>query len=144
MKQKKKDNEQHRRNSNRFWKNINVRDLKVTKKLHVSSIFKRKNLANTLKSYSMSNLCTKYKILQKVKILQQKHLAKGNNVNQKSSTLTQCFNLFNQKTSSSPHLCMYCLQTWFRTSVHDVANLDIYVAVGKKNISRVFTGVSIS
>ena len=72
----------------RFQKNTNLKDAKVTKKLHVSSIFKRHSLANTLKSYAMRNLCTKYKILQKVQILQQKHKAKGMNVNQKSSILT--------------------------------------------------------
>ena len=51
------------------------------KKVHVSSIFKKQNIGNTLKSYAMSNLRTKYKILQKVKILQQKQKAKGINMN---------------------------------------------------------------
>ena len=46
------------------------------------------------------------------------------NVNQKSSALIQCLNVFNQKTSSGPiYICTLCLQTWFRTSVHDVTNL---------------------
>ena len=72
----------------------------------------------------MSNLCTKYKILQKVKILQQKQKAKRTNVNQKSNTLTQCLHVFNQKTSSGPiYVCTVCLQTWFRTSVHNVVNV---------------------
>ena len=61
------------------------------KKSHVSSILMKQNLANALKSYAMSNLCTKYKILQKAKRI---------NVNQKSNTLTQCLHVFNQKTSS--------------------------------------------
>ena len=31
---------------------------------------------------------------------------------------------FNQKTSTGPiYVCTVCLQTWFRTSVHDVTNL---------------------
>ena len=94
------------------------------KKLHVSSILKKQNLANTLKSYAMSNLRTKYKILQKVKILQQKQKSKGINVNKKGYTLIQCLHVFNEKTSSGPiYVCTVCLQTWFRTSVHNVANL---------------------
>ena len=76
VKEKKKNCEQQRRNLN-----LNVKNTKWIKKIHVSSIFKKQNLANTLKSYAMSNLCTKYKILQKVKILRQKHKAKGINVN---------------------------------------------------------------
>ena len=69
----------------------------MTKKLHLYSTFKKQNLTNTLKSYAMRNLQTKYKILQRVKIMQQKHIARAKNVNQKSSTLTQCLNVFNQK-----------------------------------------------
>ena len=47
-----------------------------------------------------------------------------NECNQRSITLTQCLNVFNQKTCSGPiSVCTVCLQTWFRTSVHDVANL---------------------
>ena len=45
------------------------REKKVTKKLHVYGMFKKQNLADTLKSYAMRNLQTKYKILQKVKIM---------------------------------------------------------------------------
>ena len=82
------------------------------------------NLANTLKSYAMCNLQTKYKILQKVKIMQQKQISKGINTNQKSITLTQCLKVFNQKTSTGPiYVCTVCLQTWFQTSVQDVTNL---------------------
>ena len=136
LKEKRKNNKQERRNLNRFQKNTNVKDRKVTKKLHLSSIFKKQNLANTLKSYAMSNLRTKYRILQKVKILQQKHTAKGINMNRESSTLTQCLNIFNQKTCSGPiYVCTVCLQTWFRTSVHDVANLTF------KHISSVHRGM---
>ena len=81
----------------------------------------------------MSNLHTKYKILRKVKILCQKRIAKGINVNQKSSTLTQCLNIFNQNTSSGPiYVCTVCLQTWFRTSVHDVANLTFKSQLEKR------------
>ena len=72
----------------------------------------------------MRNLQTKYKILQRVKIMRQKHRARAMNVNRKSSTLTQCLNVFNQKTSSGPiYICTVYLQTWFRISVHDVTNL---------------------
>ena len=60
VKEKKKSHEQQRRN---------LKNTKWTNKFHVSSIFKKQNLVNTLKSYAMSNLHTKYKILQKVKIL---------------------------------------------------------------------------
>ena len=105
----------------------------MTRKLHVSIIFKRQNLSNTLKSYAMSNLHTKYKILEKVKILRQKQIAKGMNVNQESGTLTQCLNVFDQKTSSGPiYVCTACLQTWFRTSVHDVANLTFKLQMEKR------------
>ena len=84
----------------------------------------------------MSNLCAKYKILEKVKILQQKHKAKGMTVNQKSSTLSQCLKIFNQKRSSGPiYVCTVCLQTWFRTSVHDVANLTFKSQLEKKELS---------
>ena len=94
---------------------------KVTKKLHIYGMFKKQNLADTLKSYAMRNLQTKYKILQRVKIMQQKYKDRAMNVNRKSSTLTKCLNVFNQKTSSGPiYVCTVCLQTWFRTSVHDV------------------------
>ena len=119
VKEKKKYHEQKRRN---LIRNLNVKNTKLTNKLHVSSIFKKQNLANTLKSYAMSNLHTKYKILQKVKILQQKQKAKGINMNRKSNTLTQCLHVFNQKTSCGPiYVCTVCLQAWFRTSVQDVA-----------------------
>ena len=74
-----------------------VKSSKFRKKLYVSGISKKQNLANTVKSYAMSNLHTKYKILQKVKIFQQKQIARGMNVNQKSSTLTQCLNVFDKK-----------------------------------------------
>ena len=58
--------------------------------------------------------------------MQQKYKAREMNVKQKSSTLTQCLNVFNQKTSSGPiYVCTVCLQTWFRTSVHDVTNLTL-------------------
>ena len=87
-------------------------------------MFKKQNLANGLKSYAMRNLQTKYKILQRVKIMRQKYNAREMNVNRKSSTLAQCLNVFKQKTSSGPiYVCTVCLQTWFRTSVYDVTNL---------------------
>ena len=82
---------------------------KGTKKLYVYSMFNKQNLANTLKSYAMRNLQTKYKILQRVKIMQWKHIARAMNVNQKSSTLPQCLNVFKQKTSSGPiYVCTVC------------------------------------
>ena len=60
----------------------------------------------------MCNLRTKYKILQKVKIMQQKQISQGININQKSITLTQCLKVFNQKTSTGPiYVCTVCLQT---------------------------------
>ena len=103
---------------------ICVSNRNFIKKLHFSSVFKKQNIVNTLKSYAMSNLRVKYKILQKVKILRQKQKAKGINVNRKSNTLIQCLHVFNEKTSSGPiYVCTVCLQTWFRTSVHNVANL---------------------
>ena len=109
VKEKKKNHEQQRRNLNR---KLNVKNTELTKKLHVSSTFKKQNVANTLKSYAISNLCTKSKILQKVKILRQKQKAKRINVNRKSDALTQCLHVFNQKTSSGPiYVCTVCLQT---------------------------------
>ena len=93
----------------------------------------KQNLANTLKSYAMCNLRTKYKILQRVKIMRQKQISKGIKNNRKSITLTQCLKVFNQKTSTGPvYVCTVCLQTWFRTSVQDVANLTFKSQLEKK------------
>ena len=81
----------------------------------------------------MTNLRAKYKVLQRVKILCQKQIARGMNVNRKSSTLTQCLHVFNQKTSTGPiYMCTVCLQTWFRTSVHDVVNLTFKSQLEKR------------
>ena len=67
--------------------------------------------------------------------MQQKNISKGINMNQKCSTLTQCLNVFNQKTASGPiYVCTVCLQTWFRTSVYDVTNLTFKSQLEKKNI----------
>ena len=86
----------------------------------------------------MCNLQTKYKILQGVKIMPQKQTSKGINNNQKSSTLTQCLKVFNQKTLTGPiYVCTVCLQTWFRTSVRDVANLTFKSQLEKKHILNV-------
>ena len=55
------------------------------------------------------------------------------NVNQKGITLTQCFNVFNQKPSSGLiYVCTVCLQTWFRTSVYDVTNLTFNSQLEKR------------
>ena len=121
---KKRIKEQQKRNCNTLQINTNVKSRNFWKKLHVSSILQKQNLANTLKSYAMCNLRTKYKILQRVKIMRQKQISERINVNRKSITLTQCLKVFNQKTSTGPiYVCTVCLQTWFRTSVQDVANL---------------------
>ena len=82
QKKKKKERKNLKAKERKCQRQKNVQK-KFTKKLHVSSIFKKQNLANTLKSYAMSNLHTQYKILQKVKILWQKQKAKGINVNKK-------------------------------------------------------------
>ena len=71
MKEKKGIKEQQRRNFNTLQINTNVKSRNCQKKLHVSRILQKQNLANTLKSYAMCNLQTKYKILQRVKIMQQ-------------------------------------------------------------------------
>ena len=68
VKEKKRIQEQQRRNCNTLQINTNVKSRNFQKKLHV---------ANTLKSYAMCNLQTKYKILQRVKILQQKHISRN-------------------------------------------------------------------
>ena len=123
MKEKKSIKEQQRRNFNTLKINTNVKSRNFQKKLHVFTILHKQNLANTLKSYAMCNLREKYKILQIVKIMQQKQISKGINNNRKSITLSQCLKVFNQKTSTGPvYVCTVCLQTWFRTSVQDVAN----------------------
>ena len=84
----------------------------------------------------MCNLRTKYKILQRVKIMRQKQISKGINNNRKSITLTQCLKVFNQKTSTGPvYVCTVCLQTWFRTSVPRCCQFDIQITIGKKTIS---------
>ena len=114
VKEKKRIKEQQRRNCNTLQINTNVKCRNYKKKLHVSRILQKPNLANTLKSYALCNLRTKYKILQGVKIMQQKQISKGININQKSITLTQCLKIFNQKTSTGPiYVCTVCLQTWF-------------------------------
>ena len=63
------------------------------------------------------------------------------NVNQKNVTLTQCLNVFNQKTCSGPiYVCTVCLQTWFRTSVHDVANLTFKSQLEKETYLECLQG----
>ena len=114
VKEKKRIQEQQRRNCYTLQINTNVKSRNFQKKLHVSRILHKQNLANTLKSYAMCNLQTKYKILQKVKIMRQKQISQGININRKSMTLTQCLKVFNQKTSTGPiYVCTVCLQTWF-------------------------------
>ena len=94
------------------------------------------------KSYAMCNLRTKYKILQRVKIMRQKQISQGININRKSITLTQCLKVFNQKTSTGPiYVCTVCLQTWFQTSVQDVANLTFKSQLEKKHILNVHRGM---
>ena len=133
VKEKKRIKEQQRRNCNTLQINTNVKSRNFKKKLHVSTILQKQNLANTLKSYAMCNLRTKYKILQRVKIMRQKQISKGIKNNRKSITLTQCLKVFNQKTSTGPvYVCTVCLQTWFRTSVQDVANLTFKSQLEKK------------
>ena len=114
VKEKKRIKEQQRRNCNTLQINTNVKSRNFKKKLHVSTILQKQNIANTLKSYAMCNLRTKYKILQRVKIMRQKQISKGIENNRKSITLTQCLKVFNQKTSTGPvYVCTVCLQTWF-------------------------------
>ena len=81
VKEKKRIKEQQRRNCNTLQINTNVKSRNFQKKLHVSTILQKQNLANNLKSYAMCNLRTKYKILQRVKIMQQKQISKGINNN---------------------------------------------------------------
>ena len=74
--------------------------------------------------------------------MRQKQISKGININQKSITLTQCLKVFNQKTSTGPiHVCTVYLQTWFRTSVQDVANLTFKSQLEKKHILNVHRGM---
>ena len=81
VKEKKRIKEQQRRNCNTLQINTNVKSRNFKKKLHVSMILQKQNLANTSKSYAMCNLRTKYKILQRVKIMRQKQISKGINNN---------------------------------------------------------------
>ena len=69
VKERKRIKEQQRRNCNTLQISTNVKNRNFQKKLHVSRILQKQNLANTLKSYAMCNLQTKYKILQRVKIM---------------------------------------------------------------------------
>ena len=74
--------------------------------------------------------------------MQQKQISKGINNNQKSITLTQCLKVFNQKTSTGPvYVCTVCLQTWFWTSVQDVANLTFKSQLEKKHNLNVQRGM---
>ena len=75
IKEKKRIKEEQRRNCNTLQINTNVKSRYFWKKLHVSSILQKQNLANTLKSYAMCNLRTKHKILQRVKTMQQKQIS---------------------------------------------------------------------
>ena len=77
VKEKKRIKEQQRRNCNTLQINTNVKSRNFKKKIHVSTILQKQNLANALKSYAMCNLRTKYKILQRVKIMRQKQISKG-------------------------------------------------------------------
>ena len=71
----------------------------------------------------------------------QEQISKGINVNQKSITLTQCLKVFNLKTSSGPiYVCTVCLQTWFRTSVQDVANLTFRSQLEKRTYLECLQG----
>ena len=56
VKEKKSIKEQQRRNFNTLQINTNVKSRNFQKKLHVSTILQKQNLANTLKSYAMCNL----------------------------------------------------------------------------------------
>ena len=139
MKENKRIKEQQRRNFNTLQINTNVKSRNCQKKLHFSGILQKQNLANTLESYAMCNLRMKYKILQ---IMRQKQISKGINNNRKSSTLTQCLKVFNQKALTGPiYVCTVCLQTWFRTSVQDVANLTFKSQLEKKHILNVHWGM---
>ena len=65
--------------------------------------------------------------------MRQKQISERINVNRKSITLIQFLKVFNQKTSTGPiYVCTVCLQTWFRTSVQDVANLTFRSQLEKK------------
>ena len=77
VKEKKRIQEQQRRNCNTLQINTNVKSRNLEKKLHVSRILHKQNLANTLKSYAMCNLQTKYKILQRVKIMRQTDISRN-------------------------------------------------------------------
>ena len=54
VKEKKRIKEQQRRNCNTLQINTNVKSGNFQKKLHVSTILQKQNLANTLKSYVQS------------------------------------------------------------------------------------------
>ena len=136
VKEKKRIKEQQRRNCNILQINTNVKSRNFQKKLHVSTILQKQNLANTFKSYAMCNLRTKYKILQRVKIMRQKQISKGINNNRKSITLTQCLKVFNQKTSTGPVLCLYCMSTDMVSNICSrCCQFDIQIKIRKKNIS---------
>ena len=134
MKEKKRIKEQQRRNCNTLQINTNVKSRNFQKKLHVSMILQKQNLANTLKSYAMCNLRTKYKILQRVKIMRQKRISKGINNNRKSITLTQCLKVFNKKNFHWSCLCLYCMSTDMVSNICSrCCQFDIQITI--RNIS---------
>ena len=52
------------------------------------------------------------------------------------------FESIQSKTSTGPvYVCTVCLQTWFRTSVQDVANLTFKSQLEKKHILNVHRGM---
>ena len=68
VKGKKRIREQQRRNCNTLQINMNLKSRNLGKELHVSKIWKKQNLANTLKSYAMCNLQTNIKSCRELKL----------------------------------------------------------------------------
>ena len=135
VKEKKRIKEQQRRNCNTLQINTNVKSRNFKKKLHVSTILQKQNLANTLKSYAMCNLRTKYKILQRVKIMRQKQISKGIKNNQKSITLT-VFEGIHSKNFHWSCLCLYCMSTDMVLNICSrCCQFDIQITIRKKNMS---------
>ena len=79
---------------------------------------------NTTWKYSqMANLRRKRKLLDKLKRYRNNIISKRYR-NKRVKTLADCVNTFNEKTSHGPiYVCTVCLQTWFRISVSNVANI---------------------
>ena len=80
------------------------------------------NYNEYFKCTQMTNLRRKRKLLERLK---RSNMLKKKYLSEKQKRLTECLKVFNEKTLHGPiYTCTVCLQTWFRSSVVDVAKTN--------------------